>query len=130
MNQQALKSVRRRFPGFERSMGSALTALAAHESAKCGTIPRKVNGWIEVRPKNPDDSIDAQVQAHWVAFLNAETIGGDKFRVPVIPDEFNPHPDKIVRPEDKPHVFTYMHEAEAAANAELPGFVSYLTSKL
>ena len=45
-------------------------------------------------------------------------------------DEFNPRTDKIVRPDDKPHVFLRMQEAEEAANKELDGFVKYIEGKL
>lgn len=86
-----------------------------------------VRGWTSVEPLDPVDPLPGR----WVAHLHAlVTETKQEFTLPVIPDEHNPRPDKVVRAEDKPWVFTYMSEAEEAAAKELPGLIAYITSKL
>lgn len=110
-------------------MGRCVADMANHENLE-HSQPAKVRGWIEVIPADPADPLAAQVQIDWVAFLNVRTPDGQEFRLPVVPDEFNPRPNKIVRPEDKPHVFLLMREAEEAANKELPGLIKYVEDKI
>lgn len=117
-----LASLRRRFPGFEESLGRCV-----HEAAELCVEHKPVRGWIQVRPLDPNDPLPGR----WVAFIHAVvTETKQEICLPVIPDEFNSRPDKIVRAGDTPHVFTYMSEAEEAANKELPGLIDYITSKL
>lgn len=125
-----LGHLRTRFPGFERSMGEAIHELVNHERKKDGHPIKQVHGWVEVRHAYPDDALSNFGGIDWVAYLHARVYGGETYTVPVVPDEFNPRPDKIVRPDDKPHIFHLMHEADEAAQRELPGFVRYIESKL
>lgn len=125
-----LGHLRRKLSGFEESLGRCVAEMADYENSKQGFPPKKVRGWIEVKPADPHDPLAAAVGIDWIAYLHARTWDGDMYSVPVVPDEFNPRPDKIVRPDDKPHVFHLMREAEDAANAELPGFISYIEAKI
>lgn len=129
-NSAMLGHLRTKLQGFERSLGEAIHEMANHERQQNGQPLKKVHGWIEVKKADPNDKLASVTGIDWVAYIHARVIGGTTYSVPVVPDEFNPRADKIVRPEDSPHVFKLMHEAEDAANAELPGFVSYIESKL
>lgn len=125
-----LKHIRTRFPGVERSMGAAIHDMANYHAHKNGEPIKRVHGWIEVTKKDPDDQLANKMGIDWIAYIHARVEGGSIYTVPIVPDEFNPRASKIVRPEDTPHVFKLMHEAEEAANKELPGFVQYIEGKL
>lgn len=130
MSMSALASLRRKLPGFENKIGRMVADMAEHEADNPETWAnhKPVRGWISVRRANPHDPLPG---SGWISFLHALiTETGQEITLPVIPDEFNPEPTKLVKETDTPHVFLYMNEAEAAANSELPGFVKYLESKI
>lgn len=111
-------------------MGECVAQMADWDNEQHGFAPKKARGWIEVKPFDPNDQLANAAQIDWVAYLHVRTFDGQRFTMPVIPDEHNSRPDKIVRPDDKPYVFHRMADADACANSELPGFVSYIESKL
>lgn len=123
-------SLRRRFPGYENRLRGRIQDLAAHENESAGIRPKRIHGWVDSRPENPTDTLDRIAETNWVAYLNARTVEGATYRVPVIPDEYNPRQDKMVKPEDKPHVFKTMPGAEKTAEAEPPGFLNHLEQAL
>jgi hypothetical protein len=125
-----LGHLRTKLAGFERSLGETVHIWANHERQQNGEPLKRVHGWIEVRKANPDDQLATCVGIDWIAYLHARLIDGTVYTVPVIPDEFNPRPGHIVRPDDAPHIFHLMQDAEDYANQELPGFVRYIEGKL
>lgn len=82
--------------------------------------------WTSVEPADPQDPLPGR----WVGHVHAIiTETKQTFCLPVIPDEFNPRPDKLVRESDPPHVFTYMSEAEQAAQEAADVMRQYLKGK-
>lgn len=116
----AIKSLRTKLPGFENKLGSMVVDMANHETGP------QVRGWIEVKHANPHDQLAKAAGVDWVAWLHVRTPDSQTYSCPLIPDEHNPHPQKLVRPNDPPHVFRHMIDAENLANAELPGFVAHI----
>lgn len=52
----------------------------------------------------------------FVVFAHVAICAGEEYHAyPVIPDEHNPHPEKLVMSEDKPHVFAEIRQANNAA---------------
>lgn len=110
-------SLRRRFTGIDSSIGRCVADWANAEQGPA------VRGWYDVRAMDT-------LPGMWAAWLVARLPDGTEYRIPCIPDEFNPREDKIVRPEDKPHIFKTMEAAENFAKAELPGLIHHLTKQL
>lgn len=114
--------MRRRFPGFEEGMGKAISDMA-----ETLVEHRPVRGWTSIEPLDPQDPLPGR----WIARVHAFiTETKQQITMPVIPDEFNTHPSKLVRAEDTPHVFTYMSEAETAADEALAELLSYIKAKI
>lgn len=120
-NRAGLASLRRRFPRFEENMGAAVNEMA---QIQVENKPFRV--WSSVEPEDPADPLPGRWIAHVHAIINETR---QTFCLPVIPDEFNPRADKLIRPEDKPHVFTYMSEAEQAAEMAVSELTKYLKTK-
>lgn len=119
----AIKNLRTKLPGFERKLGAMVADMANHE------CEAKVRGWIEVKHANPHDQLANSAGVDWVAWMHVQTPDGAAYHCPVIPDEHNPHPQKMVKETDSPWIFRHMLDAENLANAELPGFVSHIEAE-
>lgn len=109
--------LRRKFPSIDAKIGAMVDDMAKLMGER---KPDAVTGWTEARPARQDSII-----GEWVAYLHVRLGNLDQWRIPVIPDEHNPEPTKLVRPEDEPWVFKTMQEADRAANSYLPGLLEY-----
>lgn len=101
----ALGHLRRRFPGIDAKAGACVADMADILNG-----PEKVRTWWEVRAAS-------DLPGAWHGWVHGRLLDGTTFKFPVVPDEHNPRPDKLVKVDDPPHVFTYMDEAEKAATA-------------
>lgn len=104
--------LRTRFPNLDQSIGRTVADMADYY------VEEKPRVWTDVRPLQRDG---LSVAGRWVAYVHGRHPKLEEGTWPVIPDEHNPRPDKLIKADDPPHVFWSMIEAErhaeeAAAN--------------
>lgn len=102
----------------------AVAKMGGHAFESEGRELPAVRGWVNIRQAYLD------MPGGWIASAHARLVDGTTFTFPVIPDEFNQRPGKLIKAEDKPHVFSSMEECEKAANKSLDALLASIREKL
>lgn len=100
--------LRKRFPGIDQAIGHAVADMADHVHGQ------DLRVWVQIEPQVPKG---LTIATGWTAYVTARAPGLGEVTVPVIPDEHNPNPGKVIHSGDKPWVFRSMQEAERAGDA-------------
>lgn len=100
--------LRKRLPGLDQAIGRAVADMADYVHGQ------DLRVWARIEPQVP---AGLSIATGWTVYVTARAPGLGEVTVPVIPDEHNPNPGKVIRSDDKPWVFPSMQEAERAGDA-------------
>lgn len=102
----ARASLRKKLGDIDNQIGRVVAEMADHY------VGPDIRVWPVIRPVFIEGT---RICRGWTATVNARIPGYDPIVMPVIPDEFNPRPGKVIKAEDQPHEFRAMEHAERAA---------------
>jgi hypothetical protein len=113
--------LRKRIRGLDEAIGRSVADMADHVHGEGLRI------WVRVEPQIPEG---LAIATGWTVHVTARIPGLGEITMPVIPDEHNPNPGKVIHSDDKPWVFPSMQAAERGgevARAALEDQVRELT---